>query len=85
MEWKDRDLVWISSIIRSALFSLPSRLPNSSALNHEFLEQGSLESTYKQKLSDDYGIVFNNLFTLSNMPIKRFADFLHRQTLNPKP
>lgn len=42
-------------------------------------EQGGLEANYKKKLMEDYGIVFNNLFTLSNMPIKRFADFLHRR------
>lgn len=27
---------------------------------------------------EEYGIVFNSLFTITNMPIKRFADFLHR-------
>ena len=42
-------------------------------------EQGALESKYRQELADNFGIVFTNLFTLSNMPIKRFADFLHRR------
>jgi hypothetical protein len=42
-------------------------------------EQSALESAYKKRLADDFGIVFNSLFTLSNMPIKRFADFLHRR------
>jgi radical SAM/Cys-rich protein len=41
--------------------------------------QDTLEQQYKAQLQDNYGIVFNNLFTLTNMPIKRFADFLHRQ------
>lgn len=41
--------------------------------------QDTLEQQYKAQLEDNYGIVFNNLFTLTNMPIKRFADFLHRQ------
>ena len=42
-------------------------------------EQGKLEVAYKQRLDEDFGIQFNNLFTITNMPIKRFADFLHRR------
>jgi hypothetical protein len=34
---------------------------------------------YKQELDDQFGIVFNSLFTFTNMPIKRFADFLYRR------
>jgi len=40
--------------------------------------QSELEITYKKKLYEDYGIHFNKLFTLANMPIKRFADELKR-------
>lgn len=40
--------------------------------------QSSLEQAYKQELADAYGIYFNNLITITNMPIKRFADYLHR-------
>ncbi len=35
-------------------------------------DQGELEEVYKRKLSSDYGIFFNNLFTITNMPIGRF-------------
>jgi hypothetical protein len=42
-------------------------------------EQTALQAAYKKRLADDFGIVFNNLFTLSNMPVKRFADFLHKR------
>jgi radical SAM/Cys-rich protein len=42
-------------------------------------EQTALEATYRRKLEADFGISFNNLFTLTNMPIKRFADQLHRR------
>lgn len=42
-------------------------------------EQNALEKMYKEKLMQDFGIVFNNLFTITNMPIKRFADFLVRR------
>ena len=34
----------------------------------------------QEELKEQYGIDFNNLFTLANMPIKRFADFLYRRS-----
>jgi len=41
--------------------------------------QEALESDYKRQLRDRYGIEFHRLHTLTNMPIKRFADFLHHK------
>ena len=41
--------------------------------------QASLEVKYKEVLAENFGILFNSLFTMTNMPIKRFADFLHRR------
>jgi radical SAM/Cys-rich protein len=38
----------------------------------------TLEAAYKRELGSRHGIVFNNLLTLTNMPIKRFADRLHQ-------
>lgn len=38
--------------------------------------QVQLEMDYKQKLAADYDIQFNNLFTITNMPIKRFGSTL---------
>jgi radical SAM/Cys-rich protein len=38
--------------------------------------QAALESDYKSYLSERYGIVFNQLFTLTNMPIQRFGSML---------
>lgn len=38
--------------------------------------QEALEATYKQELKDRYGIVFNRLFTITNMPIQRFGSML---------
>ncbi len=38
--------------------------------------QCQLEQDYKQHLDDDYGIVFNNLFVITNMPIQRFGSSL---------
>lgn len=38
--------------------------------------QDELETDYKKKLSDQFGIQFNHLFTITNMPIKRFGSTL---------
>ena len=38
--------------------------------------QEPLEAAYKAHLMQDYGIVFNQLFTLTNMPIQRFGSML---------
>ena len=38
--------------------------------------QQQLEQDYKRELNNRYGIVFNNLYTLTNMPIKRFGSTL---------
>ena len=38
--------------------------------------QQSLEKEYKQALMQRYGIAFNNLFTITNMPISRYLDYL---------
>lgn len=40
--------------------------------------QFELEADYKKRLMDDFGIVFNNLLTITNLPISRFAHFLDR-------
>ncbi|CAM9762199.1 unnamed protein product [Scytosiphon promiscuus] len=42
-------------------------------------EQAALEAKYKEELDEAFGIKFNNLFTITNMPIKRFADFMYRR------
>ncbi|XP_033645886.1 uncharacterized protein LOC117305188 isoform X1 [Asterias rubens] len=41
--------------------------------------QADLEMKYKKELWETFGIEFNNLYTITNMPIKRFADFLYRR------
>jgi radical SAM/Cys-rich protein len=38
--------------------------------------QAALEAEYKRVLGESYGIVFNQLFTLTNMPIQRFGSTL---------
>ena len=38
--------------------------------------QEKLEADYKKRLGEDFGIVFNHLYTLTNMPITRYAKYL---------
>jgi len=38
--------------------------------------QKSLETAYKRELLDHFGIVFNQLLTITNMPIQRFGSML---------
>jgi len=40
--------------------------------------QRALEDEYRQRLADDFGIVFNQLYTLTNLPIARFRRDLER-------
>ncbi|HJW47568.1 MAG TPA: arsenosugar biosynthesis radical SAM (seleno)protein ArsS [Lysobacter sp.] len=39
-------------------------------------DQQELEADYKRMLAADFGIVFNRLYALANMPIKRFGSWL---------
>lgn len=40
--------------------------------------QKSIEQDFKRELMARYRIVFNHLFTITNMPIRRFLDYLRR-------
>jgi radical SAM/Cys-rich protein len=40
--------------------------------------QAQLEAEFRAELGKQFGIVFNRLLTITNMPIKRFAHELHR-------
>lgn len=39
-------------------------------------EQKALQAAYQQRLAEDFGVVFNQLFTITNMPIARFGSML---------
>ncbi len=41
--------------------------------------QAILENDYKKILFEKYGISFNNLYTITNMPINRYSDSLRRE------
>jgi len=38
--------------------------------------QAELEADYKRELKKHFGIIFNNLYTITNLPIARFASYL---------
>ena len=38
--------------------------------------QASMEKDFKKALNDDFAIKFHNLFTITNLPISRFLDYL---------
>lgn len=40
--------------------------------------QSSIEQDFRRELQKRYGITFNHLYTITNMPIKRFLDYLRR-------
>ncbi len=40
--------------------------------------QSSIEADFKRELRARYDISFNNLYTITNMPIRRFLDYLRR-------
>jgi radical SAM/Cys-rich protein len=39
-------------------------------------DQAALQADFKKALREDFGIEFNNLFTITNLPIARFLDYL---------
>jgi len=42
-------------------------------------DQEQLEADYKREMKKHFGIVFNDLYTITNMPIARFASYLKRK------
>jgi radical SAM/Cys-rich protein len=49
--------------------------------NGDFLPgpQSELEADYKRELKAHFGIVFNDLYTITNLPIARFASWLRHE------
>ena len=39
-------------------------------------DQSVLQKEYKRKLASEYGIVFNDLFAITNLPVSRFLNYL---------
>lgn len=47
-------------------------------------QQSSLEREYHAELQEKFGIVFDKLITITNMPVGRFSELLYRQNLSEK-
>jgi radical SAM/Cys-rich protein len=43
--------------------------------------QEGLEADYKRELKEHFGVVFNKLYTITNLPIARFASYLKNNNL----
>ena len=43
--------------------------------------QAELEADYKRELKEHFGIVFNKLYTITNLPVSRFASYLKNNNL----
>jgi radical SAM/Cys-rich protein len=41
-------------------------------------DQAALELDYKQELQSRFGVVFDDLYTITNMPIRRYLEYLER-------
>ena len=46
--------------------------------------QSELEAQWKKELDQKYGVIFNNLYTITNMPVGRFLNFLESKGLLKK-
>ncbi|HYP52176.1 MAG TPA: DUF3641 domain-containing protein, partial [Pyrinomonadaceae bacterium] len=40
--------------------------------------QSSIESDFRRELRERHGVAFNRLYTITNMPIRRFLEYLRR-------
>jgi radical SAM/Cys-rich protein len=43
--------------------------------------QEELEADYKRELRDHFGVIFNKLYTITNLPVSRFASYLRNNNL----
>lgn len=57
----------------------PASTPRPDTPCHPSPPQDTLHAAYTRELKEAFGITFNELFTITNMPIKRFADLLYKQ------
>ena len=63
-------------------YGMDARLPLNLVYNpigpHLPGPQEELEADYRRELKEHFGIVFNHLYTITNLPIARFAAYLRR-------
>jgi radical SAM/Cys-rich protein len=74
------DSIRVLQELNEASYGIDDRLQLDLVFNPEdaFLppNQSNLEGVFKSKLKEEYGVVFNHLITITNMPVGRFADKL---------
>ncbi len=74
------DSVVILKALNKAGYGIEERLQLDLVFNPEdaFLppNQSNLEEVFKLRLMEDFGVVFNHLITITNMPVGRFEDKL---------
>lgn len=67
-------------LLNSLGYGIESRLPLHLVYNPNGAllpgPQEELEADYKRELKEHFGIVFNKLYTITNLPIARFASYL---------
>ncbi len=74
-----RGLQWLNSLGYARQENLKLHLVYNPLGAHLPPAQAALESDYKRELRDNFGIEFNSLFALANLPIARFATHLRRE------
>jgi radical SAM/Cys-rich protein len=66
--------------LNTAGYGVDDRLQLDLVFNPEYAflppNQKQLEETFKNRLDEDFGVVFNNLITITNMPVGRFEEKL---------
>ena len=74
------DSIKAMQLLNSLGYGIDPRLPLHLVYNPNgaFLPplQSELEADYKRELKQHFGIVFNKLYTITNLPIARFASYL---------
>jgi radical SAM/Cys-rich protein len=77
------DSITILKKLNKAGYGVEDRLQLDLVFNPEdaFLppNQSNLEEVFKLRLKEDFGVVFNNLITITNMPVGRFEDKLRKE------
>jgi radical SAM/Cys-rich protein len=74
-----RALQWLNALGYGMRPSLPLHLVNNPLGASLPGPQAELEADYHRELKEHFGVVFNRLYTITNMPIARFAAWLRRE------
>jgi len=74
-----RALQWLNELGYGTLPALPLHLVYNPLGTSLPGPQAELEADYHRELKEHFGIVFHRLYTITNMPIARFAAWLHRE------